>query len=100
MSVSAISEVAGGFVQNARMEPEYLERASSRGYATFRGHELTAEDRLRRDVIVGLMCNLVLDTRAVGARHGVDFETHFAREIAELRPLETDGLRSGPDRSA
>ncbi|MBL8862333.1 MAG: oxygen-independent coproporphyrinogen III oxidase [Planctomycetes bacterium] len=92
LGVSAIGEVAGAFVQNAHTEPEYLRLVAERGFATFRGHELTAEDRLRRDVIVGLMCNLVLDTHAVGAHHGVDFDVHFARELAELRSLEADGL--------
>jgi len=92
LGVSAIGEVGGAFVQNAHAEPEYLKLAHERGFASFRGHELSAEDRLRRDVIVGLMCNLVLDTAAVGERHGVDFDTHFARELEELRPLEADGL--------
>jgi len=92
LGVSAIGEVGGAFVQNAHAEPEYLKLAHDRGFASFRGHELSAEDRLRRDVIVGLMCNLVLDTAAVGARHGIDFDTHFARELEELRPLEADGL--------
>ncbi len=92
LGVSAIGEVAGAFVQNAHAEPEYVAAANERGFATFRGHELSAEDRLRRDVIVGLMCNLVLDTAAVGARHGVDFAQHFARELSELAPLQADGL--------
>ncbi len=92
LGVSAIGEVGGAFVQNAHAEPEYVKDANQRGFATFRGHALSAEDRLRRDVIVGLMCNLVLDTAAVGARHGVDFALHFARELSELAPLEADGL--------
>jgi len=92
LGVSAIGEVAGSFAQNAHTEAEYLRLAGERGYATFRGHALTSEDRLRREVILGLMCNLVLDTAAVGARHGIDFERHFALELSELAPLEADGL--------
>lgn len=92
LGVSAIGEVAGAFVQNLHSEPEYVAAANERGGATFRGHALSNEDKLRRDVIVGLMCNLVLDTAAVGARHGVDFARHFERELNELAPMVADGL--------
>lgn len=92
LGMSSIGEIAGAFAQNAHTEAEYLRLVKERGYATFRGHQQSAEDRLRRDVILGLMCNLVLDTRAVGAQHGVDFDRHFARELEELVPLQADGL--------
>lgn len=92
LGVSAIGEVAGSFVQTVPTEPEYVKKAGEHGFAAYRGHALTAEDRLRREVILGLMCNLVLDTAAVGARHGIDFARHFARELGELAPLEADGL--------
>lgn len=92
LGVSSIGEVAGCFVQNAASEAEYKLGIESRGFAIARGHELTADDRLRRDVIVGLMCNGVLDKRAIEARHGVDFDRTFAPELESLKPLEADGL--------
>lgn len=92
LGVSSIGEVAGAFVQNAHTEAEYLQAVDERGFATFRGHELDRDDRLRRDVILALMCNGVLDKRAVEARHGITFDTTFERELEELRPLEADGF--------
>lgn len=92
LGVSAIGEVSGCFVQNAAHEPEYNERIEEHGFATYRGHEQSAEDRLRRDVIVGLMCNGVLDKRAIEAEHGVSFDDTFERELNELAPLADDGL--------
>jgi oxygen-independent coproporphyrinogen-3 oxidase len=92
LGVSAIGDVGGAFVQNAPNEAEYLSLVRERGHAAMRGHVLTAEDALRRDVIVGLMCNGVLDKRAVEKRHGIDFDTKFADELAALEPLESDGL--------
>ncbi len=92
LGVSAIGEVAGAFVQNDPVEQEYLARVGERGFATARGHVLSAEDRLRRDVILSLMCNLVLAKAPIEALHGIAFDEHFATELAELAPLEADGL--------
>jgi len=92
LGVSSIGDVAGSFVQNAAKEPDYLAAIEARGFATYRGHELSPDDSLRRDVIVGLMCNGVLSKREIEARHGVVFDETFATELAALRPLEQDGL--------
>jgi oxygen-independent coproporphyrinogen-3 oxidase len=92
LGVSAIGEVGGAFVQNDPAESEYLTRIQEHGFATARGHTLSAEDRLRRDVILSIMCNLVLAKAPIEARHGIDFDEHFAAELAELAPLEADGL--------
>jgi oxygen-independent coproporphyrinogen III oxidase len=92
LGVSAIGDVAGCFVQNAPEEANYLRLVHERGYATQRGHELSKVDQLRRDVIVGLMCNGVLDKREIEARHAVDFDATFAAELETLRGLQDDGL--------
>lgn len=92
LGVSSIGDVAGAFVQNASNEADYLRLVGERGFATYRGHELSREDALRRDVIVGLMCNGVLSKRDVESRHGITFDTTFAAELAALKPLEADGL--------
>jgi oxygen-independent coproporphyrinogen III oxidase len=92
LGVSSIGDVAGAFFQNAPKEADYLQLMNERGFATHRGHELSAEDALRRDVIVGLMCNGVLDKREIEARHHVVFDTTFAAELEALKPLAADGL--------
>ena len=90
--VSAIGEVDGCFVQNLHQEPEYVQALADGGLGTFRGHRMSDEDRLRRDVILGLMCNGRLDKAALGQQHGIDFDAHFAAELQQLRPLAEDGL--------
>jgi oxygen-independent coproporphyrinogen-3 oxidase len=92
LGVSSIGDVAGAFVQNAMKEADYLSAIEARGFATQRGHELSRDDALRRDVIVGLMCNGVLSKREIEARHGIVFDETFAAELTALRPLEQDGL--------
>ena len=98
LGVSSIGDVAGAYVQNVPRELEYEAAVRSKGLAVTRGHVLSADDRLRRDVILGLMCNGILRKADVAARHGIVFDDTFERELAELRPLEADGLvRLEPD---
>lgn len=92
IGVSSIGEIDGAYVQNVAHEPEYVERIAERGFATYRGHEITAEDRLRRDVILELMCNGRVDKARIEADHGIAFDDEFALELDELRPMERDGL--------
>ncbi|MEL6712230.1 MAG: oxygen-independent coproporphyrinogen III oxidase [Planctomycetota bacterium] len=92
VGVSSIGEVGGAYVQNVPQEPAYVKDVAERGFATMRGHTLSAEDLLRRDVILELMCNGRLDRTRVEAEHGVDFGATFALELEELAPLAADGL--------
>jgi oxygen-independent coproporphyrinogen-3 oxidase len=92
LGVSSISKVGDCYAQNAKGLPEYYRRLAAGGLATERGVQLVAEDRLRRDVIQGLMCATRLDFAAIEARHGIRFEEHFAAELERLGPLAADGL--------
>jgi len=97
--VSSISAVGGGYAQNLRTLPEYRAAIESGILATDRGLALTAEDHLRRDVILDLMCHFTLDKGEIERRHGIDFDRHFAAELQRLEPLAGDGLvEMGRDR--
>ncbi|MEI9994270.1 MAG: oxygen-independent coproporphyrinogen III oxidase [Rhizomicrobium sp.] len=66
---SAIGSLPQGYVQNLSDVPAW--RAAIRGGALpiARGVALSADDRLRRDIIGALMCNLSVDLAAVSAAH-------------------------------
>jgi oxygen-independent coproporphyrinogen-3 oxidase len=90
--VSSIGKVAGGYAQNARSVPELQAALDAGRFATCRGLVLSAEDRLRREAIMSLMCRFRLDKGPLSERFGVDFDRHFAAELAALVPLAEDGL--------
>lgn len=92
LGVSSIGELDGCYVQNDPVEASYQSQIREKGVACSRGYRLTDEDQLRRDVIHGLMCNGVLKKSEIETKHGIDFDQHFATELAELGPLEEDGL--------
>jgi oxygen-independent coproporphyrinogen-3 oxidase len=92
LGASAISQTAGWYVQNVR-ELAVYERTLADGKPAFaRGLELTAEDRIRREIIMRIMCDFRLDYAAFSEAHAITFEEAFAAEIARLEPLEGDGL--------
>ncbi|HKV13210.1 MAG TPA: oxygen-independent coproporphyrinogen III oxidase [Thermoanaerobaculia bacterium] len=97
--VSSISFVDGGFAQNVKTIAEYSEAMQAGRFATCRGLDINADDYLRRDVILRLMCDFRLDKRDVERRYGVDFDRYFGADVAKLAPMVADGLvEVSPDR--
>lgn len=90
--MSAIGDVAGAYVQNARELGEWGQRVDRGELPTVKGFVLSDEDKLRRRVIHGLLCNFALDLGAIEREFGVDFAAHFAPEIAALAGFVADGL--------
>lgn len=80
------------YAQNVKTIDEYYARLDAGRLPVFRGIILSDDDRLRRDVIVSLICHFSLDTAGVEARHGVVFREYFAPELEALTGLERDGL--------
>jgi oxygen-independent coproporphyrinogen-3 oxidase len=90
LGASAISALPQGYLQNTPRIAAYGERVAAGGLATARGLALTAADRLRRDIIERLMCDLAVDLAAVARRHGAGAD--FAAERRALAVLAADGV--------
>lgn len=58
----------------------------------YRGYRLSPEDRLRRHVIMQLMCHFHLEKGPVEGRFGIDFDATFDTALELLKPMEADGL--------
>lgn len=84
VGVSAIGDVRGGFAQNVKKLPAYYRALSAGLFPIERGYRLDRDDVIRREVITRLMCNFQLDRREIERKFGIDFETYFAVELAEL----------------
>jgi oxygen-independent coproporphyrinogen-3 oxidase len=90
--VSAISDLTDAYAQNFRDLPSYERRIDAGELATMRGWWLTEEDRLRRAVILRLLCHCRLEKRPIEREFGIDFDRTFAPELERLALLERDGL--------
>jgi oxygen-independent coproporphyrinogen-3 oxidase len=92
MGVSSISVLDDAYAQNRRDLFGYSETVDSGRWPTMRGMYVTAEDKLRRSVINRILCHTIIVKSEVEAEFGIDFDEHFAHEMAELNELAGDGL--------
>lgn len=69
---SSIGRLGEGYVQNEVALGLYARHISSGRLATAKGYRLTAEDRLRAEIIEKLMCYFEADIPAICARHRFD----------------------------
>lgn len=101
LGMSAISELhTGYFQQKTRLSTWW--KAVEAGKPTLeKGILFTHEDRLRKDIIHRIMCNLAVDWTDVATRWNIDPLDHFADALAELRRLADFGLvELSPERLA
>jgi oxygen-independent coproporphyrinogen-3 oxidase len=90
LGVSAIADVNGTYTQNLKEVDAWTDAVASRGPAWARGFVLDDEDRVRREVILDLSCNLQTDL----SRFAPDAAAHFAAELAALDAMVEDGIVS------
>jgi oxygen-independent coproporphyrinogen-3 oxidase len=91
LGVSAIGTLSEGYAQNDKDLSGYAKALREGRLPVVRGIALSAEDRLRRDIIQAVMCDFAVDLGAQAAAHGrpgFDFSDEFAR----LDPLAEAGL--------
>ncbi len=88
---SAIGSLPQGYVQNETRIREHREAISGGRLSTTRGVTLSADDRLRRDIIERLMCYLAVDLEDVCREHGAN-PAQYTAELRALGPFADDGL--------
>jgi oxygen-independent coproporphyrinogen-3 oxidase len=90
--MSAISQIPDAYWQNEKGLPDYYAALDSKKVPLARGYLVTEEDKLRRETIMRVMCDLSLDFAAMSKQLGIDFASHFSNELASLKSFEADGL--------
>jgi oxygen-independent coproporphyrinogen III oxidase len=91
LGASAIGTLPDGYVQNVSPLADYRRSIGAGRLPTARGVALSAEDRVRRDIIERLMCSLSVDLTAICRDHDIDPGT-FVAELDRLAPMAADGL--------
>jgi oxygen-independent coproporphyrinogen-3 oxidase len=90
--MSSISQIPDAYWQNEKDLLKYYATLDAGQVPVVRGYLVSDEDKLRRDTIMRVMCDLSLDYGAMSQRLGIDFKGHFEREIDSLASFEADGL--------
>lgn len=89
---SAISQLDTLYAQNHISLPQWMSCIADGELPLERGYVLDADDRIRRDLIMTLLCRMHVDLEELGRRWGIVPAVYFASELASLRELERDGL--------
>lgn len=90
MGASSISRFSEGYVQNAAATPAYIQRIEASNLAGYRGHTLSADDKLRARAIEMLMCSFAIDDDALVNSFGdrtKELEPIHARVLAAYTPF-------------
>jgi oxygen-independent coproporphyrinogen-3 oxidase len=90
--MSSISQVPDAYWQNEKELPKYQEAVDAGRVPLHKAYFVTAEDKIRRETIMRVMCDLSLDFPDMSQKLGIDFAEYFESELAALEPFETDGL--------
>ncbi|MDI9847401.1 oxygen-independent coproporphyrinogen III oxidase [Rhodoblastus sp. 17X3] len=88
---SAISRFPQGYVQNEIVLGRHAERVLGGELPGAKGYQLTADDRLRADLIERLMCDFEVDLARVGALHQRSPEP-IKKSAPRLQALVADGI--------
>jgi oxygen-independent coproporphyrinogen III oxidase len=90
--MSSISQIPDTYWQNEKELPKWREALDAGKTPLHRAYFLTDEDKIRRETIMRVMCDLSLDYAAMSQKLGINFAQHFAKELESLSPFEADGL--------
>ena len=92
LGVSSIGMVADSYSQSVKEPSQYYARIDQGLLPVHRGYRLNDDDRLRREVIVDLMCHGRIDFAKIEANHAIVFREYFAEALEKLAEPVADGL--------
>jgi oxygen-independent coproporphyrinogen-3 oxidase len=92
LGVSAIGKIGPTYSQNFREDEEYYAALDRGVLPIMRGMALDEDDLVRREIIQALMCHFALTKAAFKSGFGIDFDSYFATELAELDEYVREGL--------
>ncbi|PAA29720.1 oxygen-independent coproporphyrinogen III oxidase [Pseudomonas fragi] len=92
LGVSAISQIGDLYCQNDSDLASYQRTLASDQLATSRGLLCNQDDRIRREVIQQIICNLQLPFAHVEQMFNIDFRGYFAPQWPTLKTMANDGL--------
>ena len=92
LGVSAISRIGDTYAQNYRDLPAYYNALDQQQLPLAKGLVMTRDDELRRAAIHDLLCQSTLDIPSFEQAWGIEFANYFSLELAQMQPLERDGL--------
>lgn len=92
LGLSAISSTEDGYAQNAKELDTYYQHLDAQRLPIVKGILMSDDDRVRKFVIMQIICNLSLDFSELRDRFQIEFFDYFSAEQKALKLLQDDGL--------
>jgi len=92
LGASSISQLGDFYLQNERQLDSYYSRLDKGEAPLVKGCRMNQDDRLRKHIIMSLICELQLDITECNQQFGVDFNRLFAQQLLDMQPMECDGI--------
>lgn len=93
------STIGDCYFQNCYDLGEYQRLLDQGRFPIFRGHKLSQDDLIRRDVIQTLRSFFSIDFAGVDEKYKINFENYFSKELADLKDFIADELVQIKDRA-
>jgi oxygen-independent coproporphyrinogen-3 oxidase len=92
IGAGAVTSCSDCYAVNEARPAAYAAAVNADALPVERGHRMTADDLVRRDVIHSLECLGNVSFSSVEFRHALDFRRYFAPELGLLEEMQGDGL--------
>jgi len=99
LGLSSIGQVGDSFSQNEKNLEQYYQRIEAGELPVIKGQTINADDKIRRAVIMDLICHFELDFSKVERAFDISFNEYFADSLIELSEMHADGLLQLDERS-
>jgi oxygen-independent coproporphyrinogen-3 oxidase len=90
--MSAISQFENIYAQNHKDFKAYYAAIEAGTPATNVGYRMTADDHVRKEVIMKLMCDLEINKQEIEEEFRIDFDGYFEHDIPKLETFIQEGL--------
>jgi oxygen-independent coproporphyrinogen-3 oxidase len=92
LGITSIGMVGDAYSQNVKDLESYDKLIKQGKLAVFKGVDLHEDDKIRRAVIMQLICHFDLHFADIEQAQAINFGDYFADELTALQPMQTDGL--------
>ena len=92
LGLSSIGQVGDSFSQNEKNLDQYYQRINSGDLPVIKGQLINDDDKIRRAVIMDLICHFELDFAKIEAAFNINFNDYFSDALKELAEMHDDDL--------
>jgi oxygen-independent coproporphyrinogen-3 oxidase len=92
LGITSIGMVGDAYSQNVKDLESYDKLIKQSKLPVFKGVDLHEDDKIRRAVIMQLICHFDLHFADIEQAQTINFGDYFADELNALKPMQTDGL--------